>query len=768
MITNEMKLTENYRMYDAVFGVDVPTTQSESIESTQGTHRTTSAPRTPNPTMDKGESSALRISTVIRLLEEHLIAEEIEKLVEGAENAENDKSPGVVGEVQQVNINEEEEESVEDDFELKRREQGKHVKESRRTQSPITIRSHRIHSTLISSDTEKLQELTITDPPPSSSTPSSSSPKFKLYPTNRLLSLFKPKTGRFKRYKSFFDELQGCYGYLFEHLKTRFMPRKKFNGLIMERQQSQADVAKMIEDAIQQECENLRAEISSQINNAITNHIPSQVDSSVRNYMSGHILHFQQDDLPIWLALKYKFERIHVSDTPCRPSAVRLRDQDDPHDTAHHEGENDAKSESGPSTSGNQEQLDDFDFCTDSYATYDDELSTKKVSQELMNEMSQTVDEAKLQIIARRANGSIVSITESDYKNLKKNDIEDMYLLIVNSKLGVESYQQKVNLTAPIITFPGIKKYKVFSIVFETVYGIIYKNNKKEKRVTRHQEIHKFCDATLKRVLEGLKSYNNNVKHGYVTPSLSKDDAEYLQLFELSGFTESSQNTSNLTLTGHFWRRSQKGGNEGAPKAMGTGRGSKVADRGSKVSGRGSKVTDRGSPRKWITSDMVTDRASKAGRQVFNPKPVFEFNPIIGHVVPVKDKESDVVKDKESFVVKDKDRVLDDVVKDKESDVVKNVVKDVVSDVVLEQVVSNIKLSNVVSKKKTRRTELPKLNAPVVADKHGVDVVSDNVADKTGVHQRFSDEVYGGSSEVYGGPGEVVGFLTIVVVIPVI
>ncbi|GJW27028.1 hypothetical protein Tco_0040839 [Tanacetum coccineum] len=111
-------------------------------------------------------------------------------------------------------------------------------------------------------------------------------------------------------------------------------------------------------------------------------------------------------------------------------------------------------------------------------------------------------------------------------------DIEDMYLLIVNSKLGMESYQQKVNLTAPIITFPGIEKYKVFFIVFEPVYSIIYKNNKKEKRVMRHQEIHKFCDATLKRVLEGLKSYNNNVKHGYVTPSLSKDDVEYMQLFE--------------------------------------------------------------------------------------------------------------------------------------------------------------------------------------------------------------------------------------------
>ncbi|GJZ16139.1 hypothetical protein Tco_0551816 [Tanacetum coccineum] len=165
-------------------------------------------------------------------------------------------------------------------------------------------------------------------------------------------------------------------------------------------------------------------------------------------------------------------------------------------------------------------------------------------------------------IIARRANGSIVSITEPDYKNLNKNVIEDMYMLIINGKvndyaetgllwslsvfirstviwervhdfqLGVESYQQKVNLTAPTITFPGIEKYKVFSIVSEPVYGITYKNSKKEKRVMRYQEIHKFCDATLKRVLEGLKSYNNDVRYGYVTSSLSKEDVEYLQLFE--------------------------------------------------------------------------------------------------------------------------------------------------------------------------------------------------------------------------------------------
>ncbi|GJT49506.1 hypothetical protein Tco_0975663 [Tanacetum coccineum] len=75
-------------------------------------------------------------------------------------------------------------------------------------------------------------------------------------------------------------------------------------------------------------------------------------------------------------------------------------------------------------------------------------------------------------------------------------------------------------------------EYEVFSIVYEPVHGIIYKNSKKEKRVMRHSEIHKFYDATLMRVLEGLKSYYNDVKYVYVQKELTSDEVEYLKLFE--------------------------------------------------------------------------------------------------------------------------------------------------------------------------------------------------------------------------------------------
>ncbi|GKB96976.1 hypothetical protein Tco_0983113 [Tanacetum coccineum] len=321
-----MQLTEHYRMYAEVFGLDVPLTQSQLTESTQGTNRTLSAPRrsshltppAPVSTVDEADDMILQDTIQVSLAEqksheeqetkenmelvnEHLAAEEIEKMVEEPENVVDDSSnprndehdiPGtrieprsdkespeveitdsekvdnmeteITNVVIPVNVDEDEEEITDEVYELKQREKGKIVEESRSTLSPTPIRSLRIHDTLVSSDTEKLQELTAI------STPSFSSSSTKLSNTNRLLSLFKAKPGHFKSYKSFFHELQ---------------------GLILERQQNREEMAKMIIAAIQQERGNLKAEIYSQIQNVIANNIPSQVDALVRSYMSGHILH---------------------------------------------------------------------------------------------------------------------------------------------------------------------------------------------------------------------------------------------------------------------------------------------------------------------------------------------------------------------------------------------------------------------------------------------------------------------------------------------
>ncbi|GJU88856.1 hypothetical protein Tco_1301279 [Tanacetum coccineum] len=634
-------------------------------------------PPAPVPTVDKADEmilqDTLQISLAehisreeqearenVALVDEHLASEEIEKMVDGQENIVDDsliprndesnipgtrieprsdkESPEVEiaketeveiskeKEVEQtnvvilVNVNDEDEEITNEVYELKRREKGKIVEETRNSPIPTPIRSPRIHTNLVSLDTEKLQELTDTP----HTTSSTSLPQKKT-----LWLLVCTSEGEEQVVKQVPEQVQNQ------------VPVYVAEGLILERQKAKEVTGRLISKAILQE-----------------------FDASVRSYMSGHILHVHPAQSQKSYVPKQQYQL-----TP----AVRPRDQDNPHDDAYPEGENSAKRqktseyEAYVSRESSSEQ-------TDSYASDDDEIPSKQVSQEIMEEVSLTIDELKLrkmademlrqrctsgnehqyhidqmknllksdivwesrkeilvsshprktkplvqscqrdpeapalslinqdllylkkgnsgpekivlllhkfpaiifndddikenphakifyimkqkepgkpkeeiysnskmvqviktywefchehkfltETVARRANDCIVSITDPDYKNLNKNDIKDIYLLF---------YQQKVNLTAPTMTFPGIEDHEMFSIIYEPVHGIIYKNSKKEKRVMRHSEIHKFCDAMLNRVLEGLKSYNNDVKYGYIQKDLTKYETEYLKLFE--------------------------------------------------------------------------------------------------------------------------------------------------------------------------------------------------------------------------------------------
>ncbi|GJT94857.1 hypothetical protein Tco_1090375 [Tanacetum coccineum] len=108
-----------------------------------------------------------------------------------------------------------------------------------------------------------------------------------------------------------------------------------------------------------------------------------------------------------------------------------------------------------------------------------------------------------------RANDKPDSFSEADFKYLNKNDIEDLSCVIWERvhdfQLGIESYQMKVNLTAPTLTFPSIEEHAPYTIVDEPRMGLIYLNIKDEKRVMYLEEIVKFCDATLEKVLNEVK-----------------------------------------------------------------------------------------------------------------------------------------------------------------------------------------------------------------------------------------------------------------------
>ncbi|GKF87314.1 hypothetical protein Tco_0258191 [Tanacetum coccineum] len=70
-----------------------------------------------------------------------------------------------------MNVTDEDEEITDEVYELKRREKGKIVEETRNSPIPTPIRSPRIHTNLVSLDTEKLQELMDTHTTSSSSSP---------------------------------------------------------------------------------------------------------------------------------------------------------------------------------------------------------------------------------------------------------------------------------------------------------------------------------------------------------------------------------------------------------------------------------------------------------------------------------------------------------------------------------------------------------------------------------------------------------------------
>ncbi|GKE52069.1 hypothetical protein Tco_1487225 [Tanacetum coccineum] len=165
------------------------------------------------------------------------------------------------------------------------------------------------------------------------------------------------------------------------------------------------------------------------------------------------------------------------------------------------------------------------------------------------------------EVCVKRSDDKAYLFSKSDFKYLNKNDIEDMYYICMRRRnnpqqtalikalivfikicviwervhdchLGIESYQIKVNLTAPTITFPGIETLPLYSIIADPFVGIVYENNKKEKRAMNIDELQKFSDATLKRVLKKISAINVEARHGFKDPPLNEKDKELMVLFE--------------------------------------------------------------------------------------------------------------------------------------------------------------------------------------------------------------------------------------------
>ncbi|GJS57158.1 hypothetical protein Tco_0651942 [Tanacetum coccineum] len=173
MLTEEMKLTKHHKLYAEQFGIDVLMTHSQPIESTQGTHKTPSAPRPPNPEEQQGESSAAKKYLIIRIPKRKKPDPETPILTADQED------PGT-----RINLG-----VIRKDY-----------------------RSPRIRADSLSSDKEELKDLTAFEPTSSSLTP-------------------KPKTSRSKHIKGAIARISGRCGLIFQHMKKSFMPRKDMDAI---------------------------------------------------------------------------------------------------------------------------------------------------------------------------------------------------------------------------------------------------------------------------------------------------------------------------------------------------------------------------------------------------------------------------------------------------------------------------------------------------------------------------------------------------------
>ncbi|GJW12808.1 hypothetical protein Tco_1578635 [Tanacetum coccineum] len=140
------------------------------------------------------------------------------------------------------------------------------------------------------------------------------------------------------------------------------------------------------------------------------------------------------------------------------------------------------------------------------------------------------------EIILRRAAYKEYEISEKDFKNLHPNDFEDLYLLNIQDKLNhlsksdkihlhtavntwiknlvirnrvgdlqlrIESYQTKLNLERPNWDATDYSFKEDYTIVPKT-RAVIYKDINDQRKLMRLNEIHKFSDGTLTRVMEKL------------------------------------------------------------------------------------------------------------------------------------------------------------------------------------------------------------------------------------------------------------------------
>ncbi|GJV36592.1 hypothetical protein Tco_1409069 [Tanacetum coccineum] len=493
-LTKEIYATTDFKEYERVFmNIDVPMNQPQLI----GRKRKQSA----------GESSSLQKSLRITIRQQ--------KVVE-RDHDDDDSKDRLEPESHKDNLEHVDDDNDKDDEKVEDEEGGEmDSSETRNEETHITIPTPpRSPRTILSSDKNITHELTDIVP---------------------LLTTTTSQTSHSKR------GISNKYSHL--QAKQFWKTHKQVNQVL--HQGVSQLVEKAIEDLIESNLkpciaatiiENrnaFRLEVPDLVSQEFNAQAPTIIEELFKHYMKRS-LQDQANDPALWEVMKCKFEKSSFFKTSCRDDDIHSHHDDHQEDDASPEGEK------------RQQQQQEWDAWVEETVIDEDEVISEDETPELITElqdvdkhvptiydyerMRDTLNDAlnnqfknaeeitevvrittdqphgldfMEQILVMRENDKLDSFFEADFKYLNKNNIEDLYYLCRNKKVNYRetNYQIKVNLTAPTLTFLDIEACGPHLIVDKLDTGLIYLNNKGEKRLMFLVEIVKFCDATLEMVL---------------------------------------------------------------------------------------------------------------------------------------------------------------------------------------------------------------------------------------------------------------------------
>ncbi|GJU78905.1 hypothetical protein Tco_1275975 [Tanacetum coccineum] len=160
--------------------------------------------------------------------------------------------------------------------------------------------------------------------------------------------------------------------------------------------------------------------------------------------------------------------------------------------------------------------------------------------------------ESARDITVRREDDELYTFKEGDFKRLCLQDIEDMLILFVQGKLtnlnveerlafsvslrmftrsiviqrrvedlqlGVESYQNKLNITKPYMYRSDLKRRDAYT-TYSNLIGFIYQNKDKKNKLMSIDELYKFSDGTLDDVQTPLNNRLKGIRMEYLPQTI--------------------------------------------------------------------------------------------------------------------------------------------------------------------------------------------------------------------------------------------------------